>query len=136
MNGGGDGDNAGEETGAASTTGTDPTDTDTSGSESSDDTTESSTGAEDTGDGGAVFLGDMDAPCGDPMCDGWAQDCAYDEKCAPFPGTPGSDAYDAEQCVPAGDGPPGAPCMQVIDDPRPAPWVLKTPATGEACACS
>lgn len=66
-------------------------------------------GTDDGACGG--FVSDCDVPPGDDgTCDFWAQDCPSGEKCTPIASTPGSGAWDAHTCVPAGSHGVGEPC--------------------------
>ncbi len=73
---------------------------------------ESDTGEdEDEDDEGSDFLTDMDMPPELEWCDFWAQDaCPPGEKCQAIASTPGSGAWDANVCVPAGHDKVGETC--------------------------
>jgi len=73
---------------------------------------------EDGDDGCRTFLGcDDDVPPPPEMCDFWAQDCPTGEKCTAIASTPGNPTWDANVCVPAGDGAVGEPCT-TADGPQ------------------
>jgi len=72
---------------------------------------------DDTGAGCGSFLGCDDVESPGPLhCDHWAQDCPPGEKCTPIASTPGSGAWDANVCVPAGAQGVGEPC-ELADGP-------------------
>ena len=71
-----------------------------------------------TDDGGcAGFLGCDDVPTMPEMCDFWAQDCQDGQKCTNVASTPGSPAWDAHFCVPAGSQAIGESCT-LADGPQ------------------